>query len=119
LEKSHQSKLIPSIKINQRNKRVNHFKFVIDTLLLGGASKIIAKRFKDILMDLMRASNDNINRKKIHIFVWNTTSRVASSITKIFQFPLQENWTSFKYLGIPICLQRLPSYAWIPIIDKI
>jgi hypothetical protein len=32
---------------------------------------------------------------------------------------LQENWTSFKYLGIPICLQNLSCSSWTPLIDKI
>jgi hypothetical protein len=44
---------------------------------------------------------------------------VAASIVVIIQFSLQESWNSFKYLGIPICLQTLPSLAWTQIIDKI
>jgi hypothetical protein len=44
---------------------------------------------------------------------------VATSIVGIFQFPLMESWTTFKYLGIPIYLQNLSSSSWAPIVDKI
>jgi hypothetical protein len=44
---------------------------------------------------------------------------VATKIADILQFPLYENWTSFKYLGIPICSKNMSSSAWSPILDKI
>jgi hypothetical protein len=49
LEKDRTSKAIPDIKITRGMKKINHSQFVDDTLLIGGASIIMAKRFKTSL----------------------------------------------------------------------
>jgi len=67
----------------------------------------------------MKASGGKINSKKGHIYVWNTSARTSQKITSVLQFPLQENWTSFKYLGIPICLKNISSWDWTPLLEKI
>jgi len=62
LEQAHQAKNIPSIKITLRDKRINHSQFADDTLLLGGASTIIARRFKVILDEFMTALGGGENK---------------------------------------------------------
>jgi hypothetical protein len=49
LEKVDASKYIPGIKIAWGTKRINHSQFANDTLLIGGASIVIAKRLKNAL----------------------------------------------------------------------
>jgi hypothetical protein len=64
LEKARVEKSIPGIKITRGAQRINHSQFVDDTLLLGGASPIIAKRFKEILEEFMRALGGKITNRK-------------------------------------------------------
>jgi len=51
LEKQRKERNIIGLGIAKRVKTINHSPFVDDTLLLGGASKIIARRFKKNLDD--------------------------------------------------------------------
>jgi hypothetical protein len=80
---------------------------------------IISRIFKEILDEFMKVLGGKINKYKIHIYVWNFNSRVATNIAGILQLPMLENWTSLRYLGIPICLQSLPSSTWSHIVEKI
>jgi len=79
---------------------MNHSQFVDDTLLLGGASVVIASIFKQMMESFLDASNGAINNRKCQIMVWNSRPRVMQSISRIFQIPLIDKWTSFRYLGI-------------------
>jgi hypothetical protein len=119
LEKDRTSKAIPGIKITRGTKRINHSQFVDDTLLIGGASIIMAKRFKTALENFTQASGALINNAKSNVYAWNTPIRTARLIASIFCFPLIEKWQSFRYLGIPICLKSLPNSAWNQILDKL
>jgi hypothetical protein len=56
LDKERRKKNISNIKIIRGAKRINHSQFFDDTLLLGGASTIIATRFKEALDTFKRAS---------------------------------------------------------------
>eukprot|EP00253_Pinus_taeda_P017503 PITA_17503 len=53
--------LITSIKDGNGVKNINHSQFADDTLLIGGASNIIARRFKDLLEKYMRYSGGMVN----------------------------------------------------------
>jgi hypothetical protein len=46
-------KIILGIKITQGERRINHSQFADDTLILGGASTIVTKIFKEILDEFM------------------------------------------------------------------
>jgi hypothetical protein len=83
LEQAKRTKSILGIKITQGARGVNHSPFVDDTLLLGGASTIIARIFKANLDEFMKASRAKINRHKSYIYVWNTNSKVACIIALI------------------------------------
>jgi hypothetical protein len=100
-------------------KRINHSQFVDDTLLIGGASIVIAKRLKNALDNFTHVSGALINSAKSNIYTWNTPPRTTQLIANIFCFPLIEKWQTFKYLGIPICLKSLPNSTWNQILDKI
>jgi len=56
LEWEHINGSIPGLRIARRVKRINHSQFVDDTLLLGGASKIMARRFKLVLDQFIQIS---------------------------------------------------------------
>jgi hypothetical protein len=81
-------------------------------LLLGGASKIIARRFKLILDQFIQVSGGLINHNKSQIYAWNIKSQVIQGIAQILQFPISVEWKTFKYLGMPICLKALPGDTW-------
>jgi len=53
LEKQKRERNITGLQIARGVKRINHSLFVDDTLLLGGASSIIARRFKKVLQDFL------------------------------------------------------------------
>jgi hypothetical protein len=74
---------------------MNHSQFTDDTLLLGGASIIIATRFKRILDSFLDASRGAVNNIKCQIYGWHTPTRVMQAIAQVFQFSLAENWASF------------------------
>jgi hypothetical protein len=54
---------ILGLQITRRAKNLNHSQFAEDTLLLGGASMIIARRFKlvlDFFLDAPRGATNHI-----------------------------------------------------------
>lgn len=56
------------ISIARGIKKINHSLFANDTLLIGGASSIIAKRFKKILNAFLVVSGGLLNNKKCRIY---------------------------------------------------
>jgi hypothetical protein len=88
-------------------------------LLLGGASIIIVRRFKKILDLFIQVSGGLINHNKCQIYAWNVSQQVLVVISNIFHFPHKDNWSSFKYLGMPICLHSASSNLWQQVISKI
>jgi hypothetical protein len=43
---------------------------------------------------------------------------LSNSIARCFGFVASSNWTSFKYLGLPIFLKRALSRDWLPQLEK-
>lgn len=99
-------------------KNINHALFADDPLLLGAASVLIASRFKGVLDDFCLISGSRLNIGKCHIYSWNTTSSMINSISRTFGFAASSNWTSFKYLGLPVFLKRAFSRYWLPQLEK-
>lgn len=56
LEKQRRERNITGVQIARGVKSINHSLFADDTLLLGDASSIIARRFKKVLEDFLQAS---------------------------------------------------------------
>jgi len=72
--------------------------------LLGGASTIIVVQFKKILDSFLSSLGGKVNKQKSQIFGWNAIYQLLQSISKILQFPFQEKWSSFKYVGMSLSL---------------
>jgi hypothetical protein len=68
---------------------MNHSQFVDGTLLLGGASVIIASRFKQVLDCFVDASGGAINNRKCQIIGRKSKPQIMQDISRIFQFPLK------------------------------
>jgi hypothetical protein len=113
------SSLFLGINISPGVHRMNHSQFTDDTILLGGASTIIAYIFKLALDSFTKASRGLVNDSKSNIYEWNISRSLTTQIARILHFEYEENWKSFKYLGIPISLKLLPFNYWLPILDKI
>ena len=64
LEQERISKNILGLKIMRGVKRINNSQFADDTLLLGGASHVMAQRFKTVLDQYEQASGGLINKHK-------------------------------------------------------
>ena len=69
------------IKIARGVKDISHAQFVDDTLLLGGVSTIIARKFKQQLDLYKEASGSQINHMKSQIFGWNCKPREMVEIS--------------------------------------
>lgn len=110
---------LPEIKIVRGDKSINHSQFIDDTLLLEGASTIMMWRFQKVLDLYLQASEGLINHNKCHIYAWNVNKTLVNAISSVFQFPHNESWTSFKYLGMPISLWSSSSHLWQQVISKI
>jgi len=99
-------------------KNINHSQFADDTLLLGGATTIIAHRFKTLLDKFMRYSGGQINNLKSCIYGWNATAHTLQSIASIFGVPCKLNWSHFSYLGMPVSIGKTRTDIWETILDK-
>jgi hypothetical protein len=60
---------IPRIKIAQGVKCINHSQFTDDTILLSGASKIMARRINKVMDTFLSASGGLLNKGKCQIYV--------------------------------------------------
>jgi hypothetical protein len=118
LEYERESGNLPRLQIASGVKNMNYSQFVEDTLLSGGASIIFATKFKSIMDSFINASGGDVNNRKCQVMGWSTPSWVMQAIAQVFQFSLAENWTSFRYLGIPISLQTTSAQVWQQIIEK-
>ena len=119
LEYARQDQELPSIRMARGSKDINHAQFADDTLLLGGASQIIARRFKSEINRYCLASGSKINLRKSHIYGWNITPGDMLDISRVLNMDGVVSWESFSYLGVPIFKTKSKSSAWTPIVDKI
>ena len=62
---------LPSIKIARGVDPINHALFADDSLLLGGASLMIARAFNVILQKFCESSGSLINKNKSAVYRWN------------------------------------------------
>ena len=90
-----------------------------DTMLLGGSSQIIARRFKNEMNYYYQASGSKINYRKSKIYGWNINPREMLEITQALNMDGAATWESFNYLGVPIFKSNPKSSSWSPIVEKI
>lgn len=91
LENLRKQKEIIGISIARGIKEINHSLFADDTLLIGGASSLIARRFKRILDTFLAVSGGLLNNKKCRIYNWNVSLQVMQRISLIMDIPVQRN----------------------------
>ena len=102
LDRYQQHNELLGIRISRGVKNINHAQFADDTILLGGASSILARLFKWELDMYQEASGSLLNYNKSHIFSWNFSPRDLADISKILGIKWTSQWSDFKYLGVPI-----------------
>lgn len=88
LENQRKERNITGIRIAKGVKTKNHSLFADDTLLLGGVSTIIERRFKKVLDDFLRVSGGLLNNTKCRIYGWKTPPRIMQRISQIFDIPI-------------------------------
>lgn len=111
--------LITGIQFAQGTKNINHSQFADDTLLMGGASITIARRFKKILDQFMAFSSGMINQVKSCVYGWNASHHTIHSIASILRVSHKLEWNNFTYLGMPVGIGPLKTDTWSGILDKI
>lgn len=112
LEHKRRSENLPEIRFSKGIKSINHFQFADDTLMLGGASTIMAYQFKKVLDSLLEAFRSQPNSGKYQIYAWNVSLRMKRRIGRIMGFHVGEMLKDFKYLGILICLKMYYPRVW-------
>eukprot|EP00253_Pinus_taeda_P011928 PITA_11928 len=118
LEKLRKKKEITGISIERGIKEINHSLFADDTLLIGGASSLMEKRFKKTLDTFLTASGGKLNNKKCKIYTWNVPLQIMQRISMILDIPVQINWNYFSYLGLPLAKETVKSEIWVKHIEK-
>lgn len=91
LEHDRQNGIITRIYYNRGVKSINHSQFADDTLLIGGASTIVARRLKTNMDQFLGASRGFLNKLKSSIYGWNISSRILSHISQILKIPTKHN----------------------------
>eukprot|EP00253_Pinus_taeda_P003964 PITA_03964 len=112
--------LITGIKFGNGVKNINHSQFADDTLLMGGASNIIARHFKTLLDKYMSYSGGLINYLKSCIYGWNTSAHVLHRIARTLGVPCKLNWEQFTYLGMPLVWRLITGRNawWKTVLEK-
>ena len=90
------------IRIVRGTKDINQAEFVDNTILLGGTTQVIARRFKTELDVVYQASGSKLNLRKIKSYSWNINPREMYGISCILGIEGETIWDSFRYLGVPI-----------------
>jgi hypothetical protein len=78
----------------------------------------MARRIKQVLDIFLSASGGLLNKIKIQIYVWNVSAHSHLGIAQILGFAISNDWKTFKYLGLPMCLKSLPGEYWQIILQK-
>eukprot|EP00253_Pinus_taeda_P024741 PITA_24741 len=118
LENLRRKKEITGIRIERGTKEINHSLFTNDTLLIGGASSLMAKRFKKVLYAFLAASGGKLNNRKCKIYTWNVPLQIQQRISLILDIPVQRNWSFFSYLGLPLAKETVKVEIWAKHIER-
>ena len=68
------------IQLTRGVKAINHSQFVNDTLLMGGASIVIALRLNTILAKYLRESRGQVKKGKHNIYRYNYLTQLMGLI---------------------------------------
>eukprot|EP00253_Pinus_taeda_P010854 PITA_10854 len=119
LENKRRLKEITGIDIVRGAKGINHSLFADDTLLIGGASSLMARRFKETLDLFLQDSVGKLSNNKCMIYTWNVPRHITQRISLIMEIPAQGNWSHFKYLGLPLAKDSIKSEIRVKLIEKL
>jgi ribonuclease HI/exonuclease III len=119
LEHARTTSNLKGLQIAHGVKEINHAQFADDTLLLGGASSLVAKKFKDELDAYTSVSGSEISLGKSKIYSWNITPFEIRSISRILGMEGLTNWDSFTYLGVPISKTNPKATHWNQLLEKL
>eukprot|EP00253_Pinus_taeda_P008074 PITA_08074 len=119
LEKLRKQKEITGISIARGTKEINHSLFADDTLLKGGASSLMARRFKKTLDLFLQVSGGKLNNNKCMLYTWNVPRHITQRISIILDIPAQRNWSHFMYLGLPLAKNSIKTEIWVKVIEKL
>eukprot|EP00253_Pinus_taeda_P025799 PITA_25799 len=119
LENKRKLKEITGVDTVRGTKGINHSLFADDTLLIGGASSLMARRFKSILDLFLQASGGKLNNSKCMVYTWNVPRFIAQRISMIMEIPTQSNWSHFMYLGLPLAKEAINTEVWVKLVEKL
>jgi len=119
LENLRRQKEITGISIVRGIKGINHSLFSNDTLLIGGASSLMERRFKKTLELFLQVSGGKLNNNKCMIYTWNIPRQIIQRISTILDIPAQRNWSHFMYLGLPLAKESVKTEIWVKLIEKL
>eukprot|EP00253_Pinus_taeda_P018333 PITA_18333 len=112
-------KEITGIDIVRGSKGINHSLFADDTLLIGGASSLMARRFKETLDLFLQDSGGKLSNNKCMIYTWNVPRHITQRISLIMEIPAQGNLSHFMYLGLPLAKETIKTEIWVKLIEKL
>eukprot|EP00253_Pinus_taeda_P026690 PITA_26690 len=119
LENKRRLKEIIGVDIVRGTKGINHPLFADDTLLIGGASSHLARRFKKTLALFLQASGGKLSNNKCMIYTWNVPRYITQRISIIMEIPAQRNWSHFMYLWLPLAKESIKTEIWVKLIEKL
>jgi len=118
LENQREKRKIIGIRITRGVKEINHYVFADDTLLIGGASNIIARWFKKVLDDFLYALGGLLNNKKCVIYNWNTPINIIHRNSQIMEILVQLKWSHFINHGLPLAKEVVKEKVWNKQVEK-
>jgi len=79
----------------------------------------LAKRILQVLDTFLLVSRGLLNKEKCQIYTWNVLATIREGIAQIMGFAITQDWKSFKYLGLPLCIKVLPGDFWHHFMQKV
>ena len=109
---------LPGIKIVRGIDPINHALFADDSLLIGGASLMIARAFNVVLQNFCQSSGALINKSKSVVYGWNVEQCALLWISDFFGFSGFDKWDKISYLGLPLTLGKTTP-LWLKVFAKL
>ena len=86
---------LKGLNIAKGVKSTNHAQFFHDTILLGGSSISISRRFKSSLSTFLKATDGKVNSTKSKVYSWKCPSGTLEKIARTLGFKGNATQNSF------------------------